>query len=416
MNHSSTAVPQIVWLPRVAPAGVVSALWGLVALGVIIFVLGLLFGQGQRTWQIYFVNFLFWSGIAQAGVIMSAVYRITNARWGEQFRRIGEAMISFLPLSFILYLVLIVGGQSLFPWIREDTHGKGFWLNAPFVFGRDGIIFLLLLWLSYRFVRYSVRTDLGLLKEKDALLKLPWWAERFVTNWKGLEQEQQLSSVGLTRLTPVLLIAFVVLYSLIGFDLVMTLDPHWYSTLFGWLYVLHAFLAALASITILAVLSRTWFHIEPSFTTGQWHDMGKFVFGFCLLSGGFFWSQFLVIWYGNLPEETSYLIKRFYSQPWEPLMWVYLIFAYLFPLAVFLSKRVKQIPNALMTISVIILCALFVERFVAVIPFVWQEASIPFGLVELGVTVGFAGAFLLCWLAFLKVVPLVPASLPSRRG
>lgn len=416
MMESSSTGPHILWLPQAAPARIVSALRGLVAFGVIVFCGGLLVGFGERAWQIYFVNFLFWSGIAQAGVAMAAVYRITNARWGEPFRRIGEGMISFLPLSFLLYLVLVFGGQSIFPWVHETAHGKGLWLSAPILFGRDAIIFLILFWLSYKFVGHSVRFDLGLLKERNPGMTLPKWAQAMSADWKGWEEELQRSTRALATLTPVFLIAYAVLYSLLGFDLVMALDPEWYSTLFGWMYVLHGFFAGLAAITILAVVSRKWLQLDAAFVTGQWHDMGRFVFGFCLLSGGFFWSQFLVIWYGNLPEETSYLIKRFYTQPWETLMWFYLIFAYLFPLAVFLSKRVKQIPGALMAISLIILCALFVERFIAVVPFIWHEPSIPFGLVEVGVTAGFMASFVLCWLAFAKVVPIVPASVvPEAR-
>ncbi len=362
-----------------APPKVTSTLWSLVAIGVIAFVAGLVGGYQQRAWQIYFVNFLFWSGIAQGGVVMSAVYRITNAGWGDQFRRIGEAMVSFLPVSFVLYLVLVFGGQSLFPWIHDPPKGKEVWLSAPFLFGRDGAIFLFLMWLSYKYVSHSARSGNG----------------------------QHASEKSLIKLTPLLLLSFALLYSLIGFDLVMALDPEWYSTLFGWLYFLHAFYAALVMITILAVLSSKWFHQEGGYTTNQWHDMGRFVFGFCLLSGGFFWSQFLVIWYGNLPEETSYLIKRFYSQPWEPLMWAYVIFAYLFPLAVFLSKKIKQVPNALLSIAFVIFIALFLERFIAVVPFVWHEPTIPFGLIELCVTVGFAGAFTLSWLRFVKTVSVV---------
>jgi hypothetical protein len=93
-------------------------------------------------------------------------------------------------------------------------------------------------------------------------------------------------------------------------------------------------------------------------------------------------------------------------------MWVYLIGAYLLPLAVFLSKRVKQVPIALLSISLLIFIALFLERFIAVVPFTWHAASIPFGPVELCVTLGYAGAFLLCWLAFARVVPIVPAGSP----
>jgi hypothetical protein len=310
-------------------------------------------------------------------------------------------------------VILVIGGQSMFPWVRDPTHGKGIWLSAPFLFGRDGLIFLLLFYLSYKFVYFSIRPDLGLLKQKSGASLSSSVAENVIKDWRGWELERQASEASLTRRTPVLLIAFAVLYSFIGFDLVMALDPHWYSTLFGWLYFLHAFFAALVVITITAVVSSKWLRMEEAYTTNQWHDMGRLVFGFCLLSGGFFWSQFLVIWYGNLPEETSYLIKRFYSQPWEPLMWVYLVGAYLLPLTVFLSKRVKQVPVALLAISFLIFIALFLERYIAVVPFIWHEATIPFGPVELCVTLGYAGAFLLCWLAFARVVPIVPAGNPT---
>jgi hypothetical protein len=332
------------------------------ALGVVAFVWGLVAGEGQRAWQIYFVNFLFWSGVAQGGVAMAGVYRMTNARWGDQFRRMGESLIAFLPISILLYGILVAGGRSLFPWVGHAFPGKEVWLNEMFVFVRAGGVFLVLFWISTRFVKAS-----------------------------------RNSAPALSRLTPVLLILFVVLYSLIGFDLVMSLDPYWYSTLFGWLYVLHAFFGGLVAVTILAVVSRTWRRTE-TIEESQWHDMGRFVFGFCLLSGGFFWSQFLVHWYGNLPEETSFLLKRFYAMPWEPLMWASIIGAYLLPLGVFLSKRVKQVPEALLVICLVIFAALFLERFVAVVPFVWNEPVIPFGVMEALVTAGFGALFMRVWI------------------
>ncbi len=362
---------------RVKTVLVLSALAGSAA-----FVAGLVSGESQRAWQIYFVNFLFWSGIAQGGVAMAGVYRITNAGWGDHFRRVGEGMIAFLPVSILLYIGLVAGGRSIFPWTHEVFPGKELWLNGTFVFARDGAIFLYLFWISFRFVAASIRSESG----------------------------------RLATLTPVLLISFAVLYSLIGFDLVMSLDPHWFSTLFGWLYFLHAFFAALVVVTMLAVLARTWFGTKGDVLESQWHDMGRFVFGFCLLSGGFFWSQFLVIWYGNLPEETTFLVRRFYTQPWEPLMWVYIILAYLFPLAVFLSRRVKQVPGALFVICALILVALFLERFIAVVPFIWEGPSIPFGIMELLVTVGFGALFVRSWIAFAERVPLVPARRAEERA
>jgi len=413
MIPTRKAVPEILYPPVAPPPRVKLLLRGCALAGLVGFVAGLLLGESQRTWQIYFVNFLFWSGLAQGGVIMAAVYRITNAHWGDHFRRIGEGMIAFLPLSFVLYVILVAGGGGLFPWLHERFPGKDLWLSGPFLFGRDGLVFLFLMWLSYRFVYHSVRPDLGLLRDRTGEADISWWGRRLTKNWRGWEIEKAESVARLARITPGLLIAFALLYSLIGFDLVMALDPRWSSTLYGWLYFVHAFYAGLVVITMLAVVSRKWFGTLSAFREAQWHDMGRFVFGICLLSGGFFWSQFLVIWYGNLPEETSYLIRRFYSQPWEPLMWAYIIFAYLFPLAVFLSRRVKEVPGALMVITSIILGALFLERFIAVVPFIWIEPTVPFGVIELAVTLGFAGAFVLSWLRFTAVVPMVPAA-PSQ--
>jgi Ni/Fe-hydrogenase subunit HybB-like protein len=376
------------------------------ALGFLAFVLGVILSP-QRAWQSYFVNFLFWSGIAQGGVVMAAVYRITNARWGDQFRRIGEGMVLYLPVSLVLYVILIAGGSNIFPWLGHHDEQKGVWLSSWFLFGRDGIAFGLLAFLSYRYVYHAVRPDLGILKENGIFVDQR--VLRAIRDWRGWEAEVTTSKKKLAVMTPVLLICFGTLYSLIGFDMVMALDPHWYSTLYGWMYALHAFFAALTVITILAYLSTKWFGLGENYSRNQWHDMGRFVFGFALLAGGFFWSQFLVIWYGNLPEETSYLIKRFYAQPWEPLMWAYIILAYLFPLVVFLSARVKQIPGALAAIAALIFAALFLERFIAVVPFLWNLPSIPFGLLEIGITIGFVGLFLRCWLAFVRVIPIIPA-------
>ncbi len=401
------APPDPLIIPRPAPPGTRLVLWVLTLAGLASFAAALAWGDGTRAWQIYFVNFLFWTGIAQGGVVMSAVYRIANGRWGGIFPRIGEGMITFLPLSLLLYVGLIAGGTGLFPWLKDPVPGKEIWLSGPFLFGRDAIIFLVLMWLSYKFVSACIRPEMALLKERGQR-PAGLWVRRSLAGWKGWEEEMRLSDGKLKRLTPLLLIVFSVCYTLLGFDLVMALDPQWASTLFGWMFFLHAFFAALVVVAILAVAATSWFDLGDVINTSQWHDMGRFVFGFCLLSGGFFWSQFLVIWYGNLPEETGYLIKRFYTFPWEGLMWVYIILAYLLPLAVFLSRRVKEVPAALLSICAVILVALFIERFIAVVPFVWPEPSIPFGITELGITAGFAGAFVLCWLSFFTVVPLVP--------
>jgi len=126
-----------------------------------------------------------------------------------------------------------------------------------------------------------------------------------------------------------------------------------------------------------------------------------------MLSGGFYWSQYLVIWYGNLTEEIPYLLIRFHSPLWAPFTWYYIIFAFFFPLAIFLSRRAKERPAVLVSVASIILSALFVERFIAVAPFLWHESNLPFGILELLVTLAFAAGFALAWFSFISMVPLV---------
>lgn len=394
------------------PSKLRAYLWVAVGVGVVVLIGAIVGGWSQRAWQIYLVNFLFWSGIAQGGVVMAAVYRLTNARWGDRFARIGEGMAAFLPISFLLYLVLVTAGASLFPWLHHPVPGKETWLSGPFLFGRDALAFLLLIVLSGIFVYRSIRPDVGYYHEHGT--SPPPILKKCVSNWKGWENEVRSSHDCLRRLVPGTIVAFVLLYTLVGFDLVMALDPHWHSTLFGWMYALHAFFASIVTVALLAVFSRGWTGPEQSIAGHQWHDMGRFLFGISLLSGGFFWAQYLTIWYGNLPDEIPYLLKRFYSLPWEPLMWVYIILAYLFPLAVFLSRKVKEMPSALFGISFLIFIALFIERFIAVVPSVWSGSSIPFGILEFLVTVGFGGAFALSWIAFASAVPIVPSSFRPR--
>ena len=387
------------------PQRIRGVLWIMVVLGAFAFGISLFFGLAQRAWQIYYVNFVLWTAIAQGGVVYSAAYRMTNGTWGEPFRRIGEAMVSFLPVSFVLFVGVFLGRSEIYPWLNEPT-GKESWLNTPFFFARDAVIFLFMMWLSFKYVRVSLRPEFAQYRA-GIPEKFQNFVGRLTNNWKGDAQETTKSALSLTKLVPALLISFAVFYSFLGFDLLMSLTPQWYSTLYGWLFFLHGFYGALVVITILSITARKIFKLEAGFSTKQFHDMGRLVMGFCMLSGGFYWSQYLVIWYGNITEEISYLIVRFRNPLWAPLTWYYIIFAFFFPLAVFLSKRAKEKPAALVVIASIILSSLFVERYLAVAPFLWHGSSLPFGVMELLVSLAFASGFALTWFKFVSMTPLI---------
>ena len=392
------------FLPQNLSPRIRAILWSFVGAGVFAFIVSFLVGSADRAWQIYYVNFVLWTAIAQGGVVFSAAYRMTNGTWGEPFRRVGEGMVSFLPVSFVLFVGVFVGREHIYPWLH-DPAGKQVWLNTPFFFARDGAVFLFMMWLSYKYVRTSWRPEVGRFRAQvpdryRAAL------EKFTRNWKDDRQELEASKATIAKLVPALLISFAVLYSYLGFDLLMSLAPHWSSTLYGWLFFLHGFYGGLVVIALLAISARKIFKLESGFETRQFHDLGRLVMGFCMLSGGFYWSQYLVIWYGNITEEIPYLLMRFHSPLWAPATWYYIVFAFFFPLAVFLSRRAKEKPAALVVISSIILSSLFVERFLAVAPFLWHESYLPFGVMELVVSLAFVAGFALTWFRFVAVIPL----------
>ncbi len=356
--------------PRSAPALWLLGLTFLIGAGT--FIQAINGPNSLRAWQIFLVNFLFWTGISQAGVVFSAVLYVTGAEWGKPIRRISEGMVAFLPVSLLLFPLLFVGLDTLFPWVHGSGRGlhgtiaeeKVLWLHAPFHILRDGIALLILSGFSLVFVYHS---------------------------HNGRER---ISCI----LSPILLILYVLVYTLIAFDLVMALDPHWISTLFGWYFFVGNFLAGLAAIAILVVLIHRYFALEGRITPSLFHDLGKLIFGFSLFWVYLFWSQYLTIWYGNLPEETEYIIIRVKEFPWVYLSWLILILLWVVPFLTLLGRNAKRNPLVLSFVSGLVLIGIWLERYVLVVPSVWHESTLPLAWIELSITLGFFAAFALAYL------------------
>jgi hypothetical protein len=198
--------------------------------------------------------------------------------------------------------------------------------------------------------------------------------------------------------------------SLQAFDFVMSLEPHWFSTLLGGYFFIGNLYVGLAFLAVIAVWSRSRPHVREWVGPTHFHDVGKLLFGFCILWAYLAWSQYLVIWYGDLPEETSFVSRRLVDQPWAPVSWVVAFTVFVLPFAVLLSRVAKQRPRALVTISAIVPGGMWLERFVLVAPSLWHGASVPLGALEIVVTAGFAAAFALCYSWFLGAVPVIPVS------
>lgn len=394
-------------IPRRSPRAIAGILAGLLAAGALTFLAGVLARQPVRAWEIYLVNFLFWTGLAQAGVVFAAIYDLCNARWGPVIKRVAIGMGSFLPVALLLYIPLIFGRYWLYPWVRHPIPEKAAWLNVPFFFLRNGLGLTMLVMLSFLYLYHNLRPQIGCAMERSLIRATPLYAW-LTRGWRGMTAEQQRSRRSLGILGPAILVAYAVVFSLLGFDLIMSLDPHWYSSLFGGYFFMSSLYLGLAGIVVITIVLRMTLGLERWITSSHFHDLGKLLFGFDMLVIGLVWAQYIVIWYGNITEETQYVILRTQVLPWALFSWVALIAGFIAPLVVFFSRRAKQDPFAMLPMGLAIAGGIWVERYVLVVPALWKGPAAPMGLPELLISAGFAATAALSYLAFIRLFPILP--------
>lgn len=396
-------------IPRRSPRVAAGILAGFLAAGFLTFLLGIFAEQPVRAWEIYLVNFLFWTGLAQAGVVFAAIYDLCNARWGHVIKRVAIGMGSFLPVALLMYVPLFFGRYWLYPWVRHPIPEKAAWLNVPLFFFRNGFGLAVMVALSLLYLYYNLRPQLGHAMERSLVPTTPLYT-RLTRGWQGFETETQRSRRATGILGPAILVAYAVVFSLLGFDLIMSLDPHWYSSLFGGYFFMSSLYLGLAGIAVITIVLRMTLGLEQWITASHFHDLGKLLFGFDMLVIGLLWAQYIVIWYGNITEETQYVILRTQVLPWALFSWVALFAGFLAPLIVFFSRRAKQDPFALLPMGLAIAGGIWVERYVLVVPALWKGPAAPMGIPELLISAGFASAAVLSYLAFIRCFPILPWS------
>ena len=369
--------------------------------GLVAFSLAISGSQSQRAWQAYLINFIYWTGLSFGAVLFVAVLNMTDAQWGRSLKRLAEALGAFLPVSFLLFWILYFGKEEIFPWVRAPLPEKAGWLSTGFLFARNGCGLFLLTALSLALIYYSVKGDKMAYRPEGAGEVGPIEELQRKTNWRA----QRV-------LSPVIGIVYAFVLSLLAFDLIMSLDSQWYSTLFGAYYFIGSFYMALAALYFLSLISRKALGLERTIHPHHLHDLGKLVFAFCIFTGYLFYVQFLVIWYGNLPEETRYVILRVKLTPWEPLAWITLFMIFLIPFVLLLNRRIKMNPLPMIVLSGIILVGMWLERFILVAPSLWRGEGIPIGLLEVLISAGFFGIAGLSVITFLGRVPVLPVSDP----
>ncbi len=382
----------------------------LVLAGAWAFVTGISGPRALRCWQAYLVNFVFWTGTVFGSVLFVAVINMTNAHWARPLKRFAEAPGAFIPVLFLLFWPIYGGREILFSWIHAPAEGKEGWLSVPFLFARDGVSLLLLGAVSLALIFFSVRGDMKLHARK------PWKKKegdpRFPSPAPSLSGAASRGWRMQLVLSPLVGISYAVVLSLLAFDLIMSLDPEWISTLFGAYYFIGGFYTALAAIAALSYLAMNFMGMDRFIGPRHFYDLGKLLLAFCLVTGDFFYSQFLVIWFGNLPDETGYVILRVNHAPWVTLAWSVLIACFVMPFFILLSRKLKHRPRFMLLLSAAIMIGMWFERFLLIAPSLTKGESLDLGLPEALISAGFFGAVALTVMLFLKWVPLLPVSDP----
>lgn len=336
-----------------------------------------------RAWYSFLTSFFFFTSLALGGLFFVALQFLTSAGWSVNIRRYAEAMSSFLPWAFGLAVIFFLGAGNIYSWFDPANmigdhalEGKMSYLNPKAFLFRLGLFF-------------------------SVWIILQRWIVKISLSEKGKTMYDKV-----IKPSVIFLLVFALSYSLFSVDLLMSLDPHWYSTIFGVYNFAGLFQSTLAFIIlfVLYALKKSW--IKGHVNENHLHDLGKLLFGFTTFWAYIAFSQFMLIWYANIPEETVYFLDRFNGE-W---LWVsigLLIFKFIVPFIALLPQWAKRSPSHLCSVSFLILFMQFIDVYWMVYPN-YSEATVKFSFPEIGIFLGFLGLFLYTGTKFLSKHPLIP--------
>ncbi len=372
-------------------------------------------------WVSYVSNWLFFTSVAMGAVIFAAATTIVKAKWNWSVRRISVAFGAFLPIALVLLIPMLLGlRENYFPWIAEMAHDpvlqkKAAYLNVPFFVTRNVVGPLLLFGLGLYFVYMAVRPDMGLVDGPSLDPARASWRDRIMSGWLGQEAEEVRSSQRMARLAPVLVLVYATVMSFLAYDFVMSLEPHWYSTLFGAWFFMGAFWGGIAATAVAAVwLRRKDGEVSRAIGLQQRHDLGKLAFAFCVFWTYLFWSQYLVIWYGKLPWEQAYVVHRS-GAAWGPYSATVVVLCFIIPFAGLLGRKPKLTPGILQFFTGVILFGLWSERYMLVAPSLLPAYDPKAEVFQVLIGVGFLGLFLASLRWFLTTFPVIQIWQPLQQ-
>jgi hypothetical protein len=362
-------------------------------LGILTLALGLLSkqeGATARMWHSYLTSYFYFTNFALGGLFWAAVNNVANAGWSVNVRRIGESLTAFLPLAAAGAIVLLLGSKNLYVWldhhhVEQDylLQAKHAYLNSTFFIVRLVAFFAMWMFFATKIVGNSIKQD-ATGEDKFTLKNIP--------------------------LSVAFIVLFALSYSLFSVDLLMSLQPHWYSTIWG----VYNF-AGLFQSTMAVMILITLFCIKNGWVRGlvnenHVHDLAKYMKAFTIFYAYIGFSQFLLIWYANLPEETIFYLNRSHGG-WMAMSFSLLIFKFAVPFILLLPRWAKRTPGYLSAVCALILVMQYVDIHWMVYPNL-DNSEVLFGWQEIGIFLGFLGLFVLSVTRFLEKNNLIPVKDP----
>lgn len=389
----------------------------LFAIGLVAFFVTLQRDAGLA-WKSYVVNWNYFMSLSMGGVMVAVVTWITKAKWNWSLRRVHQALGAYLPIAFLLFIpMLLVLREDYFPWMDlmatdPIVQEKAAWLNIPFLVIRNLVGALVLFGLALGFLYLAVRPDLGSAPGGDDPGRSSW-RSRLSGGWLGQAEEEDRSYHRMTALGPAIVLAYAFVMTIFAFDWAMSLEPHWFSTLFGGWFFMGAFWGGLAASAVTAIwLKGKDAVVDEHVGTQQLWDLGKLTFAFTVFWTYLFWSQYIVIWYGQLPWEQAWVIRRA-GEPWGGLSALVLVLCFVVPFAGLLGASPKKTPGVFRVFASTILVGLWVWHYMLIFPSLHHEGDPVFTIWTPLIGLMFLGLFLMSMGWFLGTFPVLQVWQPQ---
>jgi hypothetical protein len=369
-----------------------TALAALACIGGVLLAIGFMVDR-ERAWHAYLVSFFYFTCLAMGGLFFTAIQHMASAGWSVNIRRLAEALTAFIPYLIVLGLpIVFFAGKDLYLWLDADVvaadpilTGKAAYLNKTFFAIRFVLFAGAWTFFAKKIVGFSLQQDNDG-KEEWTALALKW--------------------------SVIFVLVFALSFSFFSVDFLMSLEPHWFSTIFGIYCFAGMFQSTLALLCLISmyVMHKGW--ARGLVTIEHVHDLAKYTKAFTVFWAYIAFSQFMLIWYANLPEETIFYIHRSHGG-WLYISVGLIVFRFVVPFLALLPRWAKRTPSHLASVCVLILVMQYVDLYWLVYPN-YSNEFVAFSWMEIGAFVGFLGGFGLVVTQFLTKYNLLPIKDPRK--